>query len=197
MTQVPNSSFNLHLLTTHVLCVLSHFSCVWLFVTPRTIACQPPLSMGFSWQEYWNGLPCPPSWDLPDRAWTRDSCISCTAGRFFTTDSFPTGEARWKTTQILTGLGNNLWNKYLYSYKITVKYPQGQNLWKSLKSRIMQRKELKCNAIATVCVCLVTQSCPTLCNPMDCSLPGSSVHGESPGKSTYLTNIAVFSNFCC
>ena len=28
-----------------------------------------------------------------------------------------------------------------------------------------------------VCVCvLVTQSCPTLCNPMDCSLPGSSVH---------------------
>ena len=28
----------------------------------------------------------------------------------------------------------------------------------------------------------VAQSCPTLCNPMDCSLPGSSVHGESPGK---------------
>ena len=28
-----------------------------------------------------------------------------------------------------------------------------------------------------VCACLVTQSCPTLCNPMDCSPPGSSVHG--------------------
>ena len=28
-----------------------------------------------------------------------------------------------------------------------------------------------------MCVCLVAQSCPTLCNPMDCSLPGSSVHG--------------------
>ena len=28
------------------------------------------------------------------------------------------------------------------------------------------------------------QSCPNLCNPMDCSLPGSSVHGDSPGKST-------------
>ena len=27
------------------------------------------------------------------------------------------------------------------------------------------------------------QSCPTLCNPMDCSPPGSSVHGDSPGKS--------------
>ena len=33
-------------------------------------------------------------------------------------------------------------------------------------------------------LCLVTQSCPTLCNPMDCSLPGSSVHGDSLGKNT-------------
>ena len=30
----------------------------------------------------------------------------------------------------------------------------------------------------------VTQSCLTLCNPMDCSPPGSSVHGDSPGKNT-------------
>ena len=28
------------------------------------------------------------------------------------------------------------------------------------------------------------QSCLTLCNPMDCSLPGSSVHADSPGKNT-------------
>ena len=31
---------------------------------------------------------------------------------------------------------------------------------------------------------LVTQSCPTLCDPMDCSLPGSSVHGDSLDKNT-------------
>ena len=31
-------------------------------------------------------------------------------------------------------------------------------------------------------LCLVAQSCPTLCNPMDCSPPGSSVHGNSPGR---------------
>ena len=41
----------------------------------------------------------------------------------------------------------------------------------------------------TVCiyvkpVCLVTQLCPTLCDPMDYSPPGSSVHGDSPGKNT-------------
>ena len=33
-------------------------------------------------------------------------------------------------------------------------------------------------------LCLVAQSCLTLCKPMDCSLPGSSVHGDSPGKYT-------------
>ena len=33
-------------------------------------------------------------------------------------------------------------------------------------------------------MCLVTQSCLTLCDPLDCSPPGSSVHGDSPGKDT-------------
>ena len=33
-------------------------------------------------------------------------------------------------------------------------------------------------------VCLVTHSCPTLCDPMDCSPPGFSVHEDSPGKNT-------------
>ena len=33
-------------------------------------------------------------------------------------------------------------------------------------------------------LCLVTQLCPTLCNPMDCSPPGSSIHGDSPGKNS-------------
>ena len=44
-------------------CVLS---CICLFVTPWTIACQAPLSMGFPRQEYWSGLPCSPPGDLPD-----------------------------------------------------------------------------------------------------------------------------------
>ena len=33
-------------------------------------------------------------------------------------------------------------------------------------------------------LCLVAQSCPILCNPIDCSLPGPSVHGDSPGQNT-------------
>jgi len=46
-------------------CVPSCFSRVQLFVTLWTIAHQTLLSMGFSRQEYWSGLPCPPSGDLP------------------------------------------------------------------------------------------------------------------------------------
>ena len=42
-----------------------HFSCVWLFVTPWTVTHLAPLSMGFSRQEFWSGLPCLPSRDLP------------------------------------------------------------------------------------------------------------------------------------
>ena len=38
--------------------------------------------------------------------------------------------------------------------------------------------------IYNTCHCLVAQLCLTLCNPMEYSLPGSSVHGDSPGKNT-------------
>ena len=48
------------------LCVLSHFSHVRLSATPWTVAHQAPLSMGFSRQEDWSGLPCPSPGDLPN-----------------------------------------------------------------------------------------------------------------------------------
>ena len=47
-------------------CMLSRFSYVRLFLILWTIACQAPLSMGFSRQEYWSGLPCPPPGDHPN-----------------------------------------------------------------------------------------------------------------------------------
>ena len=39
------------------------------------------------------------------------------------------------------------------------------------------------------------QSCPTLCNPMDCSPPGSSVHEDSPGKNTRMGCHALLQTF--
>ena len=68
-------------------CLLSHFTCVRLFVTPWTVSCQAPLSMGSSRQEYWSGLPCPPPRDLPDPGIEPVSHVSCIAGGFFTTSA--------------------------------------------------------------------------------------------------------------
>ena len=46
--------------------MLSCFSHVLLFATLWTVTCQVPLSMRYSREEYWSGLPCPPPRDLPN-----------------------------------------------------------------------------------------------------------------------------------
>ena len=103
-------------------CMLSRFSGVRLFATLWTVACQAPLSMWFSRQEYWSGLPCLLLGDLPDQGIKPESLTSpALAGRFFTT--IATLEARVKVKVF------------------------------------------------------VAQSYPILCNLMDYSPPGSSVHG--------------------
>ena len=66
-----------------LLLLLSH---VQLFVTPWTIVHQASLSMGFSRQEYWNGLSCPPPGDLPDPGIEATSPVSLA----LPTDSLPT-----------------------------------------------------------------------------------------------------------
>ena len=50
---------NLYNALKQCVCALNHFSCVRLFATPLAVALQYPLSMGFSWEEYWSGLPFP------------------------------------------------------------------------------------------------------------------------------------------
>ena len=62
-------------------CVLSCFSHVRLFATLWTVAHQAFLSMEFSWQKYWSGLPIPFPEDLPDSGIERVS--RALAGRFF------------------------------------------------------------------------------------------------------------------
>ena len=58
--------------------VLNLSSWVWLFATAWTVARQGPLSMGFSKQEYWSGLPFPPPKDLPNpEIWTHISYDFC------------------------------------------------------------------------------------------------------------------------
>ena len=69
-------------------CVLSQVGHVQLFVTPWTVACQVPLSMGFSRHKHWSGLLWPPRGVLPDQAVKTNSLMSpALAGRFFTTNA--------------------------------------------------------------------------------------------------------------
>ena len=66
--------------------MLGGFSSVQLFVTLWTVACQAPLSMGYSRQEY--SRQCPPPGDLPDPGIEPASLMSpALAGRFFTTSA--------------------------------------------------------------------------------------------------------------
>ena len=93
---------------------------VKVFVTPWTVACQAPLSVGFSRHEYWSGLPFPSPGDLPN----------------------PGIEAGSPPLQADT-----------------------------LPS------ELPRKPTATATAAKSLQSCPTLCDPIDFSPPGSTVLG--------------------
>ena len=84
-------------------CVLSRFSHVRLVVTPWAVALHAPLSMGFSRQGYWNGLPCPPPGDLPDPGIDPVSLRSpALAGGFFTTS------ATWEVPSQVYYIANTL-----------------------------------------------------------------------------------------
>ena len=88
-SHLSNLCFHGHLAFSYIdACVLSHFSRVLLFSTPWTVAWQAPLSMGFSRQEYWSGLPCPPPGDLPDPGIKPESLMSPgLSGEFLTTST--------------------------------------------------------------------------------------------------------------
>ena len=93
------------------------------FVTPWTVACQVPLFVEFSRQEYWSGLPFSSPRDHPDSG--IKPAFSAIEGGFFTTE------------------------------------PPGQPIY------VIQFSS-------------VTQSCPTLCDPMNRSTPGLPVHHQCP-----------------
>ena len=94
---IKEKSFPQMVLKQLDVCVLSHFSCIRLFVILWTITHQAFLSMGFYRQEQRNGLPCPPPGDLSHPGIKLMSLIfPALEGRFFTTSV--TWEARnnWK-----------------------------------------------------------------------------------------------------
>ena len=73
--------------------------CVQLFATPWTVAQLTSLSRGFSSQEYWSGLPFPPSGDLPDPGIKPTSPVSPTLAVGFITE--PNGKLKYYFYKVL------------------------------------------------------------------------------------------------
>ena len=129
-------------------CVCQSFSCFQLFATPWTVAGQAPLSMEFSRQECWSGLPCPSPGDLHfhpcyeyiriyeythmHRSLSEIIHISCAKFKSFT-----------------GGIMENLFNRLVWKFFL-------------------------CMANVSLSQSL---SCARLCDPMDCSPSCSSVQG--------------------
>ena len=90
-------SVNLRTVTAPLVVVFSCSVVSDSLVTPWTIACQAPLSMGFPRQEYWSGLPFPPPGNLPNPGIEPTS--PALAGGFFTTSA--TREAPFQSEGIL------------------------------------------------------------------------------------------------
>ena len=112
------------------MCVIEycmHPKVLQVFATPWTVAHQTPLSVGFSRQECWSGLPCPPPGDLPDPGIKAVS---------------PSTPALQVDSLPLSHEGSP-----------AMEY-----------------------SVSSVQFSSVTQSCPTLCDPMNCSTPGLPVH---------------------
>ena len=76
-----------HVYWRYLLLLFNHYVISDSFATPWILACQAPLSMGFSRQEYWSGLPFPPPGDLPNPGIKPMS--PALVGRFFTTELPP------------------------------------------------------------------------------------------------------------
>ena len=96
--------------------VLNHFSCVQLFATLWTVALQAPLSMEFSRQEYWSGLPFPSSANLPDPG-SNPGLPHCRKIFFFTI--WATREAQGSTYSSLQALAHMIPSSQLFLTTIT------------------------------------------------------------------------------
>ena len=82
LSNVERDSFNIAFIirTINLLNIIVHAKLLQLCPTRcDPVDCSPPdsMSMGFSRQEYWNGLPCPPPGDLPDPGIKPASLVSC------------------------------------------------------------------------------------------------------------------------
>ena len=126
---------------------------ILLFVTSWTAAHQAPLSMGFSRQKCWSGLPLPSPGYLPNPGIE------------------PSSPDYRQTIYCLSHRGTQ-WIKF---YLASIMSNQSSN------TGVGCHFLLQCMRVKSESE--VAQSCPTLSDPMDCSPPGSSVHGSCQARA--------------
>ena len=89
------------------------------------------------------------------------------------------------------------WGTHIYLWRIHFDIWQNQYNIVKFKNKIkLKKKRNECNQVFSwhlkcSVLWLVAQLCPTLCDPMDCSPPGSSVDGDSPGKNTGVDSLSL------
>ena len=105
--------FSIGIASFHIACILSRFSRVRLCVTQWTVACQAPLSAGFSWQEYWRDCHVLLQGIFPTRGLKPVSWVSC-RGRL--------SLYLWATDE---GLCSNSWTAKLFVYSVCNSYIRG------------------------------------------------------------------------
>ena len=147
-------------------CVLSH---IGLLETPWTVACQVPLPMGFSRQEYWSGCRCL----LQGIFATQGSSLHLL---HWQEDSLPPGPPGKPSKFYLLLLLSHFSCVRLCATPEMAAHQAPPSLgfsrqehWRGLpfpSPMLKVRSESE-----------VAQSCPTVSSPMDCGLPGSSIHG--------------------
>ena len=149
---------------------------VWLFATPWTVAHYASPSMGFSRQEYWNGLPFPSpvhkseKWKSHSRVWL--FATPWTAAHQAPPSMGFSRQEYWS--------GVPLHSPTVY-YKLVLILKASPHLQFSSVS-LLTVYTRKLDIILKQWVSEVAQSCLTLCDPVDCSPPGSSIHGILQAK---------------
>ena len=129
---------------------------------------QAPLSMRFSRQEYWSGLPCPPPGDLPNPGIKPRSPILWADSL----PSEPTGKPIYIYIYMSDSVRPHRWQPTRLPHPWD---SPGKN------TGVACHFLLQCMKVTSESE--VTQSCPTPSNPMGCSPPGSGPW-DSPGKRT-------------
>ena len=131
---------------------------------------------GFSRQEHWSGLLCPPPGHLPNPGIKpRSPALQA--------DSVPSDPPVKPKN---TGVGSQSFLQRIFP---TQKLNQGLLHCRQILYQLSYQGSPFCSLLYVKCLALgkeseVAQSYPTLCNPMNCSPQGSSVHGASLGKNT-------------